>query len=354
VLAELNLTLEGGSVRGVIPDNAAPPGQAFYVAVKWPGTNPVRLTERGLSGQMVGGFLDPPQGVRTLSADGRCARAEGILLGYLHNVGTLPNPAVDELVAASHRPDGLFLRHQSYQQRIVWDTCGLQKQQLVPLLVQRDPRLTLALCEQPSAGGMLCGQPMLDRTRVASAQLEVQETSGQFFPSLVAVPPGMAVSIEVNGNKSDAPNEQLVTATTRCTTNPWHAGSNLVRIVVGDAPAWEARVVLPTPSNARLREPGLRKNGVFNIDWNAAPWAGAEVRMWPVNLPLRRAVYPTFSSAGPFLSGTFAGFPGNAGAEWDTQVNVQHTLARVVDFAPGAKIRSAKIPKIRSARRSND
>jgi hypothetical protein len=310
-----------------VPENVIPEGKALYLAIKWPGLAPA-IVSNTLSGpgELVAD-VDPPESVRS---SGRCAHAEGNLLAYFADANALPNPEGDELVAASQRPEDLFLAHGGYEQRIVWNDCNANDQRMKPLLLQRDARLALALCEEPVTNGMLCGQPILDRTRISGAQLTAHATGAQFFPRFAAIPTGASVVIEVNGSKTDAPNGQLVTQAGRCSVNPWRAGSNSVRITVGDAPAWEARVVLPKPQRAHLRDAGLRKNASFTVDWNRAPWAdAARVGLWPVNLPFRRTMYPQFDGTGPSLIGTFAGFnaPGG-GVEWDTHVHINHQLSR--------------------------
>ncbi len=309
-VGELSIASENGTISGTVYNPALPTDRLFYLAMKWPGEAPIAITEllKPADRASYRAALNPPGRVRKPSLVGSCSgeRAEGILLAYLARPNTTtPDPASDELIGASFKQKELFSYNQTaYNTKVTWDTCVSIKRWIPSLFLQRDARLAFALCEEPVNAGRICGQPVLDRTRVESVDLAIDSGFLNFGLSDVGGTMGESTTVEVNGVAFDPkPRTEPGIA-------PFHAGENFVRVKTGQLAPWEAKVVLPTSSlRPRLVEAALRQNAPFTVAWDDAPWATSfDVRISPVDGPIRRVAYPEYAAKGSSVTATFEGF----------------------------------------------
>jgi hypothetical protein len=257
--------------------------------VRWENaTSPVVLTEPFESSFAV--EVAPPAGARVPVSSRVCSgeRASGLLLAYLA-ASAAPEPSRDELVSVSVKPREVFSSLQAlYSQPFVWDSCAGPRP-LVPLLLQHDPRLRLALCAPD------CGEPLVDRTHVVSAQVDLEADGATLSFEVLG---REEVVVEVNG--------EVLSAGER---GAWREGVNSVQVTAGALAPWAAEVVLPSKHLAlQLQEDRLRTGEPFTLSWRA-PWAtSAWVNAWPLDVPVLKVGEPSFAANGASLTEVFPGF----------------------------------------------
>lgn len=277
-----------GLLEGTLQLDEATPGLKPYFAVRW--ANATTTTVLGAPFEDAFAItVDPPASARTAGGCGE--EAKGLLLVYLTS-GT-PDPSRDELVSVSEKSRELFGSLQTiYSQPFVWSPCAGQRP-LVPILLQHDPRLRLALC----APG--CTEPLFDRTHVVKASVELDPDYDSFSYEILGK--WDEVTLEVNGVV--VPREPLAQA-------KWVEGRNRVRITAGSLAPWEAVVVLP-PRDLQLTlvdGAPLRTGQPFTLSWSA-PWAGSTwVGAYPLDVPVLKVGTPSFSSETETLTDIFPGF----------------------------------------------
>lgn len=278
-------------LEGQVSLTGEAPGRKLYLAVRWAGaTEPSVLTEPFDSAFSV--EVSPPAAAREDSFGRVCTgeRAAGLLLAYLSESG-VPDPSRDELVSVSVKQRGVFSSLQVlYSQPFGWDSCSGPRP-LVPLLLQHDPRLQLALCAPD------CVEPLIDRTHVVSAELDLTPGSAWFSVDVLGQE---AVAVEVNGAAVAADDHQR---------SRWREGLNTVKVTSGTLAPWTAEVVLPSGSlSLDLHEGRLVTGAPFTLEWQA-PWAlDAWVSLRPLEVPTLKVGDPWFAAEGESLTDTFPGF----------------------------------------------
>lgn len=306
-------------LEGELSLTGAAPGRKLYLAVRWANaTTPVVLTQPFDS--TFSAEVEPPPSAREPVSSRVCsgARASGLLLAYLVESGA-PDPARDELVSVSVKPREVFSSLQAlYSQPFVWDTCAGPRP-LVPLLLQHDPRLRLALCAPD------CGEPLLERTHVVSAQVDLDaDGAGLSFEALGRE----EIVVEVNG--------VVLSAGDR---GAWNEGVNAVRVTVGALAPWTAEVVLPPQRlGLQLEEGRLRTGAPFTLSWHA-PWAtSAWVDVRPLDVPALKVGDPSFVANGESLEEVFPGFRDARGCLREVPRATLQVRARLMDGPFGLSV----------------
>ena len=292
--------LQNGELLGQIRAEGLPSDQQMYLAMKWGDETPIAVTE----------LLPAANGVAFRAVLGcRADRSEGALLAYLAPKGAVvPNPSSDELLAISAKPAHLFgYLQRAYDQKYTWEMCQSPKAQVLPLPLQRDPRLSLAFCTEPVREGRACGQPVMDRTRLLEVSSEAGPSMVSIAPQFVLQPDEGDVTVTVNGVLVSSEKGRVAIDKG---LGPFHPGENTVRIAVGPLPPWEAKLVLPKGNLApRLRETALRMGEPFTVDWAANSWADRfVVKLLPLDVPVKRVSEPSYLSDNSFLTEVFRGF----------------------------------------------
>ena len=297
------------------------PGQKLYLAVRWANTLvPVVLTQPFDSEFSV--EVDPPAEAREPSFSRVCSgeRASGLLLAYLAQ-SDVADPSRDELVSVSVKPEGVFSSAQAIGRPFVWDSCA-QARPSMPLLLQHDPRLRLALCAPA------CEEPLFDRTHVVSAEVELDgERATLSFEVLGQWP---ELTVEVNGVVIDPSARER---------GPWREGANTVRVTAGALTPWTAEVVLPAASlGLELEEDRLRVGAPFTLSWQA-PWAASTwVNAWPLDVPLLKVGDPWFTANGESVSDVFPGFLDGRGCLRAVPRALLQVRARLMDGPFGLSV----------------
>lgn len=306
-------------LEGELALTGAAPGRKLYLAVRWANAmQPVVLTEPFESSFAV--EVEPPAAARQPVYSRVCSgeRAEGLLLAYLSD-GSGADPSRDELVSVSVKQREVFSSLQAlYSQAFVWDTCG-EPRPLVPLLLQHDPRLRLALCAPD------CGEPLLDRTHVVSAQVDLADDAAAFSFEVLG---REEVVVEVNG--------VVLLGDDR---GAWHEGANAVRVTMGALAPWTAEVVLPPKRlGLQLLEGRLRTGEPFTLSWHA-PWASsAWVNAWPLDVPALKVGDPSFVAKGESLEEVFPGFRDARGCLREVPRATLQVRARLLDGPFGLSV----------------
>lgn len=325
---EARLRIVEGRLQG---DLTLAPGEGpLYFAIKTQGWEPQAITE----------VIDPAVSTSFTSAPFSCRRAEATLLAYSLRPGaTTPDPTLDELIGVAFKPSWLFPYQQSaYNQRLTERSCAAGGE-LLPMQLQHDPRLRLALCDTAdSRSALVCGQAPLDRTRVHAISLSVDEDGRVFLAPNFVVFVDEPVEYRINGAAFPASAGQL---DSRLAAGLWRAGRNTVEIRQGSLPPWSAEVVLPMRSlHPRLHEAGLRAGAPFTMSWDAAPWAQAyRVTSAPLEVNAGRVAFPSWWTEQPSLNETFPGFRNGNGDPLSAEraelmVTVAAATAGVGEFAP--------------------
>lgn len=300
--------------------------QRVYLAMQWGDSEPVAVTGPLESGASYRAILDPPASVRTSSATCR-ATAKGVLLVYLATPGAPLDPRTDELLGASYKPEPYFPYEQTaYNQYISWDDCTTASKQLLPLLLQRDPRIGLARCTDRQLTTDTCPTKLLDRTRISKASLQVSPTGTLLSPSFLYRPPNTPVRYDVNGQRVGDDFWQLSTTG----LGPWKAGRNTLSITIEGYAPWTAVVVLPrTPLEPKL-ETTLKAGTDFTLRWNRATWATSYlVAFAPLDIPPRRQFDPRWTSTEPTLTARFDGFlDGNSAPIYAPRTSIYLSASR--------------------------
>jgi len=259
-----------------------PPG--IELAVQWPGEAPQRFS---------GTFPEPPAPARV--QQNGCEHADGLLLAYQG----------DELVAVSDLPEDRFSPSQQYyNQKLRWSSCATAPVMLQPLFLFHDDRLPLALC------GDSCALPLLDRTRIASIDMEASgDGRVTFTPRFVFHPKDLPAVFTVNGRGF----------TPAVDSAAWHPGANSVRVQLGTLPAWQAEVVLPAAPLAPRVSP-LREGSDFTVEWSSGgDWGPSSVTLYAVE-PFWKGGQRSFDAARSPLTARYAPW---MGPEPVTRVRVQ-------------------------------
>jgi hypothetical protein len=289
--------------RWVPEDQAAP---KLYLAARWANSADLTVLTPVFE-ETVTVDLAPPASARQRTACGE--RADGLLLAYVAATET-PDPATDQLVGVYQKPANLFADRGS-PRPFTWDTCGGESSTW-PLFLQPDPRLKLALCA-PN-----CAEPLFDRTHVLMASVTAAADRTDFSFWVLGTWP--EVRVEVNGKS--VPKDELERA-------EWVEGNNTVRITAAELAPWTAQVVLP-PRDLRLTLHGdaPRIGSNFTVTWSAA-WADStELLVWPLDVPVGKAVYPTFELSGDSLTAPFPEFPRVGSTTPPTRAELRLTAVR--------------------------
>ena len=295
---EARLKLVNGTLQGslTLPPGACP----IYLAIKWPGSEPQPITE----------VIDPSVSTTFSSAPLDCRRTPGTLLAYLlRTSGSTPDPGTDELIGVGVKPLWLFASQQTaFNQPLTEELCRSGDAQLLPLQLQHDPRLTLALCDTADERSeLVCGQPPLDRTRIDGISATVEDDGrvriSASFVAFVDEP----VDYLVNGVPFAEREGQLDSS---LANGPWNSGPNTIQIRQGSLPPWSATVALPIDSlHPRLHEPALREGAQFTVSWDAASWAQSyRLIIAPLDVPISKTSDPEWTSEQPSVSEIFPGF----------------------------------------------
>ncbi|MER2563555.1 MAG: hypothetical protein ABTQ32_22695 [Myxococcaceae bacterium] len=276
-----------------------------YLAMQWGDAEPVAVTGPLASGASYRALLDPPASVRTSSATCR-ATAKGVLLVYLEKADAPLDPRTDELIGASYKPEPYFPYEQiAYNQHIEWNECSTGSKRLLPLLLQRDPRIGLARCTEQQLTSDSCPTKRLDRTRISKAALQVSADGTLLSPSLLYQPPNVAVRYDINGQRVGDGFWQLSTTG----SGPWKAGRNTLSIAIDGYAPWTAVVVLPTTPLAPKLDTTLKAGSDFTLRWTRATWATSYlVSFAPLDIPPRRQFDPRWTVTEPSLTARFEGF----------------------------------------------
>lgn len=309
VYGNISAEVQNGALVGELQAEGLPRDQRVYLAMRWGSETPIVITD----------LLTPGKNVpfrASLGCDGKREVDGGVLRVYLAPKGaTVADPATDELLGLTSKPGNLFdYGQRAYDQKLPGELCTTVKKELLPITLQRDPRLRLALCDEPLVDGSACGQPLLDKTRLFTVSVEASPDSMQLVPSFVWAPDGEAIAVEANGVLLSTNNGRL---SRTIGLGPFHPGENVVRITIGRLPSWEAKLVLPKNTlQPRLRESGLRMGQSFSMDWADSSWANRFVVTFePLDLPPTRAGIPTFETKESHVTDTFVGFDDGAGGK---------------------------------------
>ncbi len=276
-----------------------------YLAMQWGDTEPVAVTGPLESGAFYRAPLDPPASARTSSATCR-ATAKGVLLVYLVMPGAPLDPRTDELIGASYKPAPYFPYEQTaYNQHITWDDCTTTSKQLLPLLLQRDPRIGLARCTERQLTTDTCPTKRLDRTRISKAALQISPDGTLLSPTILYQPANVSVRYDINGQRVGDGFWQLSTTG----AGPWRAGRNTLSITIDGYAPWTAVVVLPQTRLEPKLETSLKTGSDFTLRWNRATWVtGFLVAMSPLDIPPRRQFDPRWATTESVLTTRFDGF----------------------------------------------
>lgn len=279
--------------------------QRVYLAMQWGDTDPVAVTGPLESGASYRAVLDPPAAARTSTATCRSS-AKGVLLVYLVTPGAPLDPRTDELIGASYKPAPYFPYEQTaYNQHITWDDCTTSSKQLLPLLLQRDPRIGLARCTERQLTSDTCPTKLLDRTRISKSTLSISPTGTLLSPTIVYQPANTSVRYDINGQRVGDGFWQLSTTG----TGPWKAGRNTLSITIDGYAPWTAVVVLPKSQLEPKLETTLKAGSDFTLRWNRATWATSYlVSFAPLDIPPRRQFDPRWNATEPTLTARFDGF----------------------------------------------
>lgn len=304
-VGELTLQQDASLLSGKVTHQLR--DQRVYLAMQWGDAEPVAVTGPLESGASYRALLDPPASVRTSSATCR-ATATGVLLVYLEKAGAPLDPRTDELLGASNKPERYFPYEQTaYNQQLAWDECSTASKPLLPLFLQRDPRLGLVRCTADQLASDTCPTKPLDRTRISKADLNVSASRVLLSPSLVFQPANSKVRYEINGQRVGDGFWQLTTMG----DGPWKAGRNTISIAIDGYAPWTAVVVLPRQRLEPRLETALKAGSDFTLRWNRATWAtGYFVSFAPLDLPARRQFDPRWTATDPTLTARFEGFLG--------------------------------------------
>jgi hypothetical protein len=316
---EARLRLVNGGLQGELTF-ASGQARPMYFAMKWKGADPQPISamlDPAVSASFSTPAFEPPLAVRVPSpASPACSTAEGRLLAYeVRQGGTTPDPALDELIGVAFKPQWLFPFQQSgYNEQLTWNSCLPGAGDLMPLQLQHDPRLKLALCDTASEPSLtVCGQAALDRTRVHAIDLSVDADGDVFLSPNLLVLDQEPVTFVVNGRSFAGTARQLRTT---LTSAPWRAGRNKVEVRQGTQAPWVAEVVLPVHSlNPKLHGEVLREGAAFTASWDEAPWAdGYALSSDPIDVPPARVAHPRWSTERTSVTETFPGFRDGNGA----------------------------------------
>ncbi len=293
--AELHLEISGRTVTGELP-----PG--IELAVLWPGGQPQRFN---------GVLPEPPAAARQPSTACKGERAEGLLLAY----------EGETLVGVSFKPTDRFSYNQTaYNAQVTWNSCGQEKATL-SMSLQHDPRLQLALCGSCDAA--------LDRTRLSSISAHLRSDDGTlaFSPSFVRTPDPMTpVRYEVNGKEFVPPDPRLPQP--NGTPAEWRPGGNRVKVTLGDLPAWEGVLVLPSGRFAPQATP-LSVGADFSVTWTGAAWAKSYLVLLQPGDPKGRVGPVSFRVTEPKVTDRFDGFTGYLSEEISFAAVIVETQAWV-------------------------
>lgn len=281
--------------------------QRVYLAMQWSDDAPVAVTGPLASGDSYRAVLDPPASARTPSATCR-ATAKGVLLVYLVTPGAPLDPRTDELIGASYKPAPYFPYEQTaYNQHITWDDCTTTSRQLLPLPLQRDPRLGLARCTERQLTGDTCPTKLLDRTRLSKASLFISPDQTLLSPTFLYQPANASVRYDINGQRVGDGFWQLSTGG----SGPWRAGPNTVSITIDGFAPWTAVVVLPNTRLEPKLETTLKAGSDFTLRWNRATWTTSYlVAVSPLDIPPSKQFNPRWTVTEPTLTARFDGFLG--------------------------------------------
>lgn len=316
----LELERENETLAATLVETSLTANRRIYLAMKWGKEAPVVLGDAVVpsAGVKLEGRLSPPSSARTPVGAGPCEKAEGILLAYLEVEGaSSPDVTRDELVGTSSAPAALFsISQRGLTHTIRWESCGSTNGPLPPLALFRDPRLKLALCDEPALGERACGLPILDRTRVASASLTLEAQRVAFSSELVVANVSGETTVSINGVKQP----WAATLGWSPSNSPFREGPNEVRITQGAREPWVANLVLPTSKlRPRLGPDGvLRHDAPFTVGWDAAPWAGGfQGFIYPLDVPPKKVGDITFMANREAVaaSGVFSGFDDGQGGK---------------------------------------
>lgn len=299
------LPADGRTLKAMFVFSATAPAGDYTVALAWEGATQLQVL--GTARRDVSQFearLAPPAEVVTR---GRCGgSASGILFVLADGV----------VVGASA---GGWVGDFA----IDYDECG-NGGRIGSVRLERDPRLEVARCR--ALGGRCVDT---NPVRVTGGSIVIEDTGVAFQPEMPFIDKQSPVSVEVNGVVAQG--RELHTGQTGVLSRAlFREGKNRVTLRMGQRPAWEANVVLPTTTLAPQVSPALSLNKPFDLSVDDTSWATSlKVDLFPVDAPWTRAVYPSFSSPTSPIKGVFEGFPdGRGGRVTGRRASVQLSVTR--------------------------
>jgi hypothetical protein len=307
------ITQRATVLDGTFSFAAAAPAGTYQLAVVWKDhVTPQVVASVTRDAPRFTAALQPPAAALVPSSCSRGRRGTGVLF-VLHDA--TPSSPGDDVVVGSSRSSIVLNAGAFSSFELTYDECVTSDGFLPPVMLAREPRLALALC---LAQGRTCADA--DGVRMSAGSLQLDPEGVVVLGTSVFGRP----TLELNGATP------IIDRGGRISRDQFRPGRNLVSWRLPGRAAWVATVVLPDAPLLPRLDRGLRLGSSFTVTFDARRWATAfNARLFPIDAPVTRAVYPSVEGTSSPLTGVFSGFPdGRGGVVTGTRATVTLEASR--------------------------